>query len=73
MLEVWQQWAALSAFDDAGFREAAYGFFRKLAAELREHGKVRGDAAQAGSAQQHSPTGDGCVRRPCECAELSQA
>lgn len=58
MLEAWLQWASLSAFDDPGFREAAYSFFGKLAAELREHGKVRG-VRWWQAVRQHARSGGG--------------
>jgi hypothetical protein len=31
----------MGGFQDAGFRDAAFAFFRKLAANLRSSGKVR--------------------------------
>lgn len=35
------QWAAMGGMDDAGFRSAAFGFLRQLAANLHDVGKVR--------------------------------
>jgi hypothetical protein len=40
VLEAWQQWAAMGAFRDGGFQEAALGFIRQLGANFRAAGKA---------------------------------